>query len=114
VASAAFSPDGTRIVTASWDGTARVWNAATGKPLTRPLVHYSRLERAAFSPDGTRVIFTSTSNTPLVWDSATGKPLTSSFKHQGAVESAAFSPNADQLAAKPSTGIRNLARRRAA
>src|SRR5882672_8257194 len=52
VASAAFSPDGTRIVTASWDGTARVWNAATGKPLTRPLVHYSRLERAAFSPDG--------------------------------------------------------------
>ena len=34
--SAAFSPDGTRVVTASWDKTARVWDAATGKPLTTP------------------------------------------------------------------------------
>ena len=32
--SAAFSPDGTRIVTASDDSTARVWDAATGKELT--------------------------------------------------------------------------------
>ncbi len=32
--SAAFSPDGKRIVTASWDKTARVWNAdGTGEPL---------------------------------------------------------------------------------
>ena len=29
--SADFSPDGTKIVTASYDKTARVWNAATGK-----------------------------------------------------------------------------------
>jgi len=31
---AAFSPDGTRIVTASWDNTARVWDAATGSELS--------------------------------------------------------------------------------
>ncbi len=30
VVSAMFSPDGRRVVTASWDGTARVWNARTG------------------------------------------------------------------------------------
>ena len=35
--SAAFSPDGTRIVTASEDKTARIWDAATGKPIGEPL-----------------------------------------------------------------------------
>ena len=35
VTAAAFSPDGTRIVTASQDNTARVWDATTGKELAR-------------------------------------------------------------------------------
>ena len=35
--SAAFSPDGKRIVTASSDKTARVWDAETGKPIGEPL-----------------------------------------------------------------------------
>ena len=33
--SAAFSPEGGRVVTASWDGTARLWDAATGAELAR-------------------------------------------------------------------------------
>ena len=37
VCCAAFSPDGTRVVTASADNTARVWDAATGRPHTNPL-----------------------------------------------------------------------------
>src|SRR5271165_6297186 len=35
--SAAFSPDGKRIATASDDKTARIWDAATGKPIGDPL-----------------------------------------------------------------------------
>ena len=35
--SAQFSPDGQRIVTASKDGTARVWDAATGDPIGEPM-----------------------------------------------------------------------------
>ena len=35
VNSAAFSPDGSRIVTASLDKTARMWDAATTKPRSR-------------------------------------------------------------------------------
>ena len=37
--SASFSPDGTRIVTAARDQTARLWDAATGKPLGEPMRH---------------------------------------------------------------------------
>ena len=39
VDSAQFSPDGKRVVTASRDNTARVWDAQTGQPLTEPLKH---------------------------------------------------------------------------
>ena len=34
VTGAAFSADGNRVVTASYDSTARVWEAATGKQIT--------------------------------------------------------------------------------
>jgi hypothetical protein len=66
--SAAFSPDGTRVVTASWDKTARMWDAATGKPLTSALEHQDVVVSAAFSPEGTRVFTASWDKTARVWD----------------------------------------------
>src|SRR5947208_13802115 len=39
VYSAQFSPDGQRIVTASWDKTARLWDAASGKPVGELMTH---------------------------------------------------------------------------
>ncbi len=51
---AVFSPDGSRIVTASYDGTARLWDSE-GKPLA-VLAAYFAVWRAAFSPDGSRIL----------------------------------------------------------
>src|SRR5262249_22928924 len=52
VISAAFSPDGKRIVPASADKTARLWDAETGKPIGEPLTsHADVVVSAAFSPD---------------------------------------------------------------
>jgi WD40 repeat protein len=56
VASARFNPAGTRIVTASWDGTARIWNAVSGKELHVLKGHTNSLLTALFSPDGKRVL----------------------------------------------------------
>ena len=50
-----FSPDGTRVATASDDKTARLWDAATGQPLGQPMKHGNPVCGVAFSPDGTKL-----------------------------------------------------------
>jgi WD40 repeat protein len=92
-----FSPDGTRAVTASYDKTARVWDAATGKPLAPALEHRGTVSGAAFSPDGTRVVTASDDGTARVWDATTGKPLAPALEHQSGVRSAAFSPDGTRV-----------------
>ncbi|MEO8137882.1 MAG: hypothetical protein ABI831_28385 [Betaproteobacteria bacterium] len=70
VLSANFSPDGKRIVTASRDKTARVWDADNGKPVGEPMTHGSAVQSASFSPDGKRVVTASEDKTARVWDVA--------------------------------------------
>src|SRR5262249_45420487 len=50
---AAFSPDGRTVLTASQDNTARLWDAATGQPVGGPLPHQKSMAWGAeFSPNG--------------------------------------------------------------
>ncbi|MBU0988431.1 MAG: hypothetical protein KKH68_14370, partial [Proteobacteria bacterium] len=97
VRSANFSPDGKRIVTASDDHTARVWDAVTGKPLTDPMLHIESVTSASFSPDGKRIVTASWDRTARVWDAETGKPLTEPMLHKKAVYSASFSPDGKRI-----------------
>ena len=68
VTSAAFSPDGSRIVTASWDNTARIWDAATAKEIAVLRGHDYCVSSAAFSPDGSRIVTASEDKTARIWD----------------------------------------------
>jgi WD40 repeat protein/serine/threonine protein kinase len=97
VSSAAFSPDGARIVTASADETSRVWDAASGKSLAQLKGHTDRVSSAAFSPDGTRIVTTSRDKTARVWDATTGTSLAELKGHTKEVSSAAFSPDGTRI-----------------
>lgn len=68
VASAEFSPDGERLVTASENQTARTWDARNGKELARLEGHTEWVTSAAFSPDGERVVTASWDGTVRIWD----------------------------------------------
>jgi TIR domain/WD domain, G-beta repeat len=62
----AFSPDGSRLATASFDNTARLWDSASGDELAR-LTHDALVGGVAFSPDGARLATASADKTARVW-----------------------------------------------
>jgi WD40 repeat protein len=97
VYSAAFSPDGSRIVTASYDETARIWDTATRKEIMVLRGHGSVVSSAAFSPDGSRIVTASWDKTARIWDAATGKEITVLRGHEDDVNSAAFSPDGQRI-----------------
>jgi dipeptidyl aminopeptidase/acylaminoacyl peptidase len=70
VSSAQFSPDGQRVVTASEDKTARLWDAASGNAIGEPMKHESGVWSAQFSRDGQRVVTASFDKTARLWDAA--------------------------------------------
>jgi len=96
VNTASFSPDGTRVVTASKDDTARVWDARTGEAITPPLPHEDDVWRASFSPDGRFVISSGRDKTARVWDAASGKSI-HVLKHADGVTAASFNPGGDRI-----------------
>jgi WD40 repeat protein len=95
--SAVYSPDGMRIVTASLDKTARIWDARTGKQLAVLSGHGDRVNSAAYSPDGTHIITASSDKTARIWDARTGAQLTELSGHGDRVISAAYSPDGTRI-----------------
>jgi WD40 repeat protein len=68
VVSVAFSPDGQTLLTGGWDGAARFWDGATGKPLDPPLTHGGTVNSVAFLPDGRSVLTASEDGAARLWD----------------------------------------------
>ncbi len=95
----AFSPDGSRLVSASVDQTLMLWYVDSGTGLTAPLTgHSDAIMAVAFSPDGTRIASAGFDRTIRLWDAETGasigEPLSA---HSDAVLSLAFSPDGQRL-----------------
>ncbi|MCS6851577.1 MAG: serine/threonine protein kinase [Gemmataceae bacterium] len=86
-----FSPDGQRLVTASSDWTARIWDWGRSQPLGAPMEHGDVVNQASFSPDGSRVVTVSDDRTVRLWDARTGRPISPPLPHGGPVRQALFS-----------------------
>jgi WD40 repeat protein len=68
VVGAAFTPDNRTIATACWDGAARLWDTATGKPIGQPLRQQREVRAVAFSPDGRSLLTGSFDGTCRLWE----------------------------------------------
>ncbi|MCL4299437.1 MAG: protein kinase [Anaerolineae bacterium] len=69
----AFSPNGTRWATASNDGTARIWEASTGKLLFTLTGHTNNVRSVTFSPDGRYLATFGDDASVKIWETATGR-----------------------------------------
>ncbi|MFZ5504351.1 MAG: toll/interleukin-1 receptor domain-containing protein, partial [Pseudomonadota bacterium] len=108
IVSVDFSPDGKRVLTASQDGSAQVWDAESGLPLSAPLRHEGDVTHAAFSPDGRRVVTASIDDTARLWDAQSGEALGAPMRHEGGVRYAAFSPDGRRVVTVSGDGTARL------
>ncbi|MBI5760743.1 MAG: SUMF1/EgtB/PvdO family nonheme iron enzyme [Planctomycetales bacterium] len=98
VLSVAFSADGKRLASASYDQTVKVWDAMTGQETLTLNGHTKRVESVAFSSDGTRLASASFDGTVKVWDATSGRETLTLNADDISVESVAFSPDGTRLA----------------
>ena len=92
----AYSPDGRYVVTASFDKTLKLWDAATGaeiKTFGGQAGHQNLVLAAAFSPDGRLIASGASDNTAKIWDVPLKTPLRE-FAQGDAVNALALSPEA--------------------
>ena len=99
----AYAPDGSRIVTGSHDGIARVWDTSSGELLltieaVTPAQYFSWLKEVIYSPDGAQ--FATVDHTTVkVWDAQTGALLRVLEGHTERINKIAYSPDGARIAA---------------
>ncbi|MFH0992113.1 MAG: caspase family protein [bacterium] len=96
--SAVFSRDEKYVLTGSWDNTAKLWDASTGREIRTFAGHSERIWSVAISPDGRYVATGSYDKTAKIWETSTGKELRVLTGHKDEVHSVSFSPDGQYLA----------------
>ncbi len=98
VTTTGFSPDGKTLASGSWDQTAKIWNAVTGKEIASLKGHEREVIDLDFSPDGLLLATGSGDETAKIWDIKNRKVLHTLKGHSGNVRAVAFQNKGKQLA----------------
>ena len=103
-----FSKDESKILTTSRDGTARLYDAATGEELIPSMRHEKSVKTAMFSKDETKILTSSNDGTARLYDAATGEELIPTMRHEGRVSSAVFSKDETKILTSSGDGTVRL------
>ena len=98
ISSAAYSPDGKTIATASWDETVRLWDVRTGKNTKTLKGHTYGISSVVYSPDGKTIATASSDKTIRLWNARTGRNIKTLEGHTEAVISVKFLPDGKTIA----------------
>lgn len=98
VSSVAWSPQGDRIASTCGDKSIRLWDATTGKPISRFRTSADWVYTVAWSPDGRRLALANGNSTAEILDSSTGRILLTYDGHHERVRDIAWSPDGSRLA----------------
>lgn len=88
----ALSPDNSKVLTVSWDETAKLWNADTGQIVVTLSGHTSYLWVGEFSPDGGKVVTGGEDGVARIWDTDSGELLATATGHESVITSIIFDP----------------------
>jgi len=102
VYSVAWSPDGTKIVSGSQDGTIKIWNAITGVNI-KTFTGQSDVYSVDWSPNGKDIVSGSRDGTIGIWNATTGVNLRIINATENVVRAVAWSPNSSYIVSSDAT-----------
>ncbi len=98
VFSCAYTPDGTAVLSAGWDGQLRFWNVATGDAICSLQVGAKPLSACGFTPDGKHWLSGSMEGLLGIWTAETRESIVNFVAHTRPISSIRYAPDGKQLA----------------
>jgi WD40 repeat protein len=92
---ASWNKDGSRVLTASWDGTARIWDAQTGQEIFG-VQHDGPVNQAMWNQDASQILTASDDGTARVWDVDKEQELFV-LQHEAAIIQASWNSDSSRI-----------------